>query len=97
MLFQVIYLNLAVAENQPSKNRVKTTTSFEEFGAQLRGLIYADFDRLALDLFQLQFHTNAPYRVICESRGMSPANVSRWSQVPAVPSSTLPELPAEEK
>jgi hypothetical protein len=81
-----------VADNQPSKNRVNTTTSFAEFGAQLRGLIDADFGRLALELFQLQFDGNAPYRLICESRGVSPANVSHWSEIPAVPTSAFKEF-----
>ena len=81
-----------MAENQPSKNRVSTTTSFAEFGAQLRGFIYADFDRLALELFQLQFEGNAPYRLICKSRGVSPVNVSHWSEIPAVPTAAFKEL-----
>jgi hypothetical protein len=91
-----------VAENQPFKNRVNTTTSFAEFGAQLRALMHADFDRLALELFRLQFESNAAYRVICESRRKTPANVSHWTEIPAVPTAAFKEfelscLPPEER
>jgi hypothetical protein len=81
-----------VAENQPFKNRVNTTTSFAEFGARLRGLLHSDFERLALELFRLQFQANAAYRVICESRGMTPAKVSHWSEIPAVPTAAFKEF-----
>jgi hypothetical protein len=50
------------------------------------------FELLALDLFALQFQWNAPYRKLCEAGGWSPANVSRWSDIPAVPTSAFKEL-----
>lgn len=52
----------------------------------------ADFERLALDLFALQFETNLPYRRFCEARGVSPQDISRWSQVPAMPAAGFKEL-----
>ena len=60
------------------------------------------FDQLELDLFALQFRWNAPYRKLCEARGLTPANVSRWTDVPAVPASAFKELeltslPADER
>lgn len=50
------------------------------------------FARLALDLFALQFQGNLPYGRVCEAAGLSPANVSRWTDIPAVPASAFKEL-----
>jgi len=80
-----------VAENQPLKNRVNTT-SFAQFGARLRGLVHGDFEDLALDLFRVQFELNAAYRIICESRGLTPQEVKDWSEIPAVPTAAFKEL-----
>ena len=60
------------------------------------------FNELALELFRLQFAHNAPYRRLCETRGVSPQNVTRWAQIPAVPTSAFKEfelscLPAAER
>jgi len=50
------------------------------------------FNRLALDLFVLQFQWNAAYRKLCEARELSPENVSCWTDIPAVPTSAFKEL-----
>ena len=50
------------------------------------------FDRLALDLFTLQFQWNASYRKLCEARGLSPAKVPHWADIPSVPASAFKEL-----
>jgi len=50
------------------------------------------FNALALELFALQFTHNAPYRRICEGRGVSPKTVEHWTQIPAVPTSAFKEL-----
>jgi hypothetical protein len=50
------------------------------------------FGALALDLFALQFQWNAPYRKLCEACRLSPANVSRWTDIPAVPATAFKEL-----
>ncbi len=50
------------------------------------------FEALALELFALQFAHNAPYRRICEARGIVPARVGHWSQIPAVPTAAFKEL-----
>jgi Acyl-protein synthetase, LuxE len=50
------------------------------------------FDRLALDLFAYQFSANAAYRRYCERRGGTPADVRRWSDVPAIPASAFADL-----
>jgi len=53
---------------------------------------YEDFDLLALELFALQFQNNVAYRKICEARGLTPAVVEHWSQIPAAPTSAFKEL-----
>jgi hypothetical protein len=50
------------------------------------------FTELALVLFRLQFQSNTAYRHICELRGLAPASVARWQDVPAVPTSAFKEL-----
>jgi hypothetical protein len=83
-----------------------TAVSFSDYVARLRrymvqslaGEILSNegsneqFESLALDLFALQFQWNAPYRKLCEARGLSRANVSRWTDIPAVPTSAFKEL-----
>jgi len=60
------------------------------------------FNELALELFRLQFAHNAPYRRLCEARGVSPQWVTHWQQVSAVPTAAFKELefsclPVEER
>src|SRR6266571_8178096 len=50
------------------------------------------FDRLAADLFTFQFERNQPYRRFCQARHSSPATVSDWTQIPAVPVSAFKEV-----
>src|SRR5438552_8689818 len=80
-----------------------TQASFGEFAARLHGFIDSsekdgrqhkaiEFERLALDLFVLQFENNPAYRRICEARGTHPSKVSHWSDIPAVPASAFKEL-----
>jgi hypothetical protein len=98
----------AVAENQPAsqeQNRMRNELTFAEFAGQLREFIARssrgreahdglakEFDRLALALFQLQFHYNAPYRRLCDARGRTPENIFSWPEIPAVPTSAFKEL-----
>jgi hypothetical protein len=51
-----------------------------------------EFNGMALMLFTLQFDHNPAYRKLCESRKVSPAAVSHWTQIPAVPTSAFKEL-----
>jgi hypothetical protein len=85
-----------VAENQPFKNRVNTTTSFSEFSAQLRELIRCGdtqrFDSIALELFALQFEHNHAYRTFCEATNARPDTVRHWAHIPAVPTAGFKEL-----
>src|SRR5688572_13143320 len=48
-----------------------------------------DFDALALDVFAHQFESIAPYGGFCANRGRTPASVTRWQDVPAVPASAF--------
>jgi hypothetical protein len=52
----------------------------------------AGFNGMALVLFALQFAANAPYRTLCESRGIKPSALTHWSEIPAVPASAFKEL-----
>ncbi len=45
----------------------------------------ATFDALARDLFARQFERNAPYRALCEGRGVRPHPALTASALPAVP------------
>src|SRR4030043_987372 len=44
-----------------------------------------EFNRLALQVFDLQFRYISIYRRYCEKRGVHPENMSSWDQVPALP------------
>ena len=52
----------------------------------------APFSKLAFDLFRLQFQHNAPYRRLCEARGLTPESTSSWPEIPAVPTTAFKEL-----
>jgi hypothetical protein len=43
-----------------------------------------EFEQLALALFAYQYANNQPYQRLCEQRGLRPANVVRWQEIPAV-------------
>ncbi len=51
-----------------------------------------EFDELALGLFAAQFDRNAAYRRLCEVRGIEPARVRDWREIPAVPTVAFKEL-----
>ncbi len=48
-----------------------------------------DFEPLALELFAYQFERNVPYQAFCKASGRVPGEVSRWSDIPAVPISAF--------
>jgi hypothetical protein len=50
------------------------------------------FSDLALELFALQYASNAPYRQICEARQVSPKTIRTWNQIPSVPTGAFKEL-----
>jgi hypothetical protein len=82
---------MAVAENQPLKNRV-STTSFPEISAPLRALSDEEFQTRALRLFAFQFLNNRPYSRFCVSRSLDPGNVHKWQDIPAVPTAGFKEV-----
>jgi hypothetical protein len=56
------------------------------------GACEADFEKLALQLFALQFEHNAAYRRFCEARDARPDRVTRWTEIPAAPTSAFKEF-----
>jgi hypothetical protein len=48
-----------------------------------------EFNRLALEVFALQFDHNPPFAALCKRRGALPGTVHRWEAVPAVPTSAF--------
>jgi len=85
---------------KPAVNKHRMNKELSSFAARLRGLIAnrqsaignPQFSELALELFALQFETNAAHRKICEARGMTPKVVEHWTQIPAVPAAAFKEL-----
>jgi hypothetical protein len=84
---------------------MSTIANFDDFAARLRQFIgasarggqapaslHTEFDRLALDLFALQFEHNALYGRVCKARGITPQSVEHWSRVPAMPTSAFKEM-----
>ena len=65
--------------------------SVEEFSASERSK-HQSFESLARELFHFQYEHNAPYRRICEYRGVSPGSLTSWKDIPAVPTSAFKEL-----
>lgn len=53
--------------------------------AFIRDPATATFETLALDIFAHQFECISAYRRVCEQRGRTPATVSDWRAIPAVP------------
>jgi len=51
-----------------------------------------DFNTLALAVFAQQFRLNQPYKRFCLARGQTPDTVTRWQDIPAVPTVAFKEL-----
>jgi hypothetical protein len=51
-----------------------------------------DFPAWALRVFAHQFEHNPPYRDFCIRRGVTPATVARWQDVPAVPAAAFKQM-----
>lgn len=51
-----------------------------------------EFNGLAVMLFTLQFKHNQAYRRICAARGITPAAIEHWTQIPPVPTAAFKEL-----
>lgn len=50
-----------------------------------------DFNRLALELFALQFEANQPLQKLCRARGTEPGSLSGWRDIPALPAAAFKE------
>lgn len=50
------------------------------------------FNRLALELFSLQFEHVPVYRSLCEARGVNPKTIEDWGQIPAVPAAAFKQF-----
>lgn len=50
------------------------------------------FERLALDVFAMQYRENRPYRALCDRRGATPGRVDSWRDIPAVPTPAFETL-----
>ncbi len=50
------------------------------------------FERLALQLFRIQFDLCEPYARLCRSLGRTPSNVERYDEIPAVPTGAFKEF-----
>lgn len=61
-----------------------------------------DFNRLALELFELQFMSIPVYREFCQSQGVEPGRATDWRAIPVLPTRAFKEwaltsLPEEER
>ena len=72
------------------------TNLFPDFENRLRKFMRGDsshaFEKLALELFQLQYEHVAPYRNFCDARKISPDNIRDWREIPAVPTGAFKEF-----
>jgi hypothetical protein len=68
------------------------TTGVQHPGRPGDASVTKQFNSLALELFALQFAHNAPYRRLCEARGVSPRSVTDWMQIPAAPTAAFKEF-----
>lgn len=50
------------------------------------------FDALALDIFTFQYTHNAPYRAYCDQQRITPSTISRWTDIPSVPTGAFKHL-----
>jgi hypothetical protein len=50
------------------------------------------FDALALEIFRFQFERNIPFAAFCRRRGRTPATVTHWTEVPALPVAAFREV-----
>src|SRR5882724_9538040 len=80
----------------PVRRMPRCVTLEEELAAAIeaagRGAPPPDFAAWALRVFAHQFEHNAPYRAFCTRRGVTPATVARWEDVPAVPSAAFRQV-----
>src|SRR6266496_1962798 len=77
---------------------MRSVDSLAEYNARLCGFIARtqrdedEFNRLALELFRLQFGEVEPYRRLCQVRSVSADKITRWTEIPPVPAAAFKEL-----
>jgi hypothetical protein len=70
-------------------------TNFAELEKRLGALMRGEgegFDRLALQLFRLQYDHVPAYRAFCDSQSVQPDSIRNWTQIPVVPTLAFKEL-----
>jgi hypothetical protein len=60
--------------------------------ARHRHVVDKEFNRLALQLFTLQYEENRSYRKACVRQGISAGRPEHWTEIPAVPTAAFKEL-----
>ena len=48
-----------------------------------------EFNDISLRLFRFQYENCKPYSRFCESKGLTPSNVDKWIDIPAIPAEAL--------
>ncbi len=72
---------------------------FEELAARLAARFssgdlnsWPDFDERAFEAFSVQYGENAPYRALCDARGIRPENLDDWRDAPLVPATAFKHM-----
>ena len=76
-------------------DKIQCMTGLELEGTITRYLTQPEsdrFDDLALEAFRFQYQSIAPYRALCDRRGIDPAALTDWRQIPLVPTSAFKTL-----
>ncbi len=86
----------AVAENQPTKNRMYDWHIFEDYRRKLltiirEGMVF-DFKEMALSIFRLQYEALPAYRRFCNKRRVYDS-LGIWELIPPMPTTAFKELP----
>jgi hypothetical protein len=75
---------------------VNKVSPFTEVATQVLDFIHypedKDFNTTALTVFAYQFRANLPYQRFCRARKKTPDTVTRWQDIPAVPTVAFKEL-----
>lgn len=68
----------------PDTRRQELFETIRDYIADPRG--EDRFESLALEVFRFQYGANEAYRAYCDGKGIDPAGVGRWEDIPAYPS-----------
>ena len=73
-------------ERSPVRLEAELTSTIDAWG---RGAPPPDFEAWAARVFAHQYSSLPAYRAFCDRRGVTPATVVRWEDVPAVPTAAF--------